>query len=66
MLESALKKLQHENMDPEAVNLSDIPRAMKLAKKVKEVADSLESNFYLLNKGKEKNLKKLKEKFYKN
>jgi len=59
LLEAALKKLEHENMDPEAINMADIPKAMELAKKVKEAADGLESDFYHLKK----KLKKLKDKF---
>lgn len=54
LLEAALKKLEHENMDPKAVNVPDIPKAMGLAKKVKEVADSLESEFYHLKKNQKK------------
>lgn len=60
LLESALRKLEHENMDPTTVNLADMPKAMELAKMVKNAADSLESEFYHLNKD---SRKKLKEKF---
>lgn len=60
LLEAALKKLEHENMDPTTVNLAEMPKAMNLAKKVKDAADSLESEFYRLNKDCKK---KLKEKF---
>ncbi|MGR3173600.1 MAG: hypothetical protein ACUZ8N_03280 [Candidatus Scalindua sp.] len=58
LLEAALKKLQHENMDPTTVNLTDMPKAMNLAKTVKDVADSLESEFYHLNKDYRKKAKK--------
>ena len=61
LLEAALKKLEHENMDPEAIKLADIPKAMKLARKVQETANSLESDFFNL----QKKLKKLKNKFSK-
>lgn len=50
LLESALKKLEHENMIPEAVNIHDIPQAMKLSEKIKKVADDLKSLFYVLMK----------------
>ncbi len=59
LLEAALKKLEHENMNPEAVNLNDIPKAMELAKAIKDAADTLESDFY----HHKKKLKKLKNKF---
>jgi len=60
LLDSALKKLEHENMDPSALTMEDIPKAMKLAKMVKDAADSLESDFYHLKKDWKK---KLKDKF---
>lgn len=57
LLESALKKLEHENMDPKAVSFDDIPKAMDLAKKVKNAADELESEFYYIKKDYKKKLK---------
>jgi len=50
LLEAALKKLEHENMVPEAVNVFDIQKAMELAREVKKAADDLESTFYHLKK----------------
>lgn len=52
LLEAALKKLEHENMIPENVNVIDIPKAMKLTKRIKDSANSLESDFYHLQKDK--------------
>ena len=60
LLEAALKKLEHENMDPTAIAIEDLPRAMELARNVKDTADTLESDFDHLKKDWKK---KLKEKF---
>ena len=57
LLEAALTKLEHDNMDPEAVGLSDLKKAMNLAKEIKETADGLESTFYHLQKNWKKKLK---------
>ncbi len=57
LLEAALAKLEHDNMDPEAVELADLKKAMGLAKDVKETADDLESQFYHLQKDWKKQLK---------
>jgi len=57
LLEAALAKLEHDNMDPEAVELADLKKAMDLAKDVKETADDLESQFYHLQKDWKKQLK---------
>ena len=59
LLEASLAKLEHENMEPEAVDISDLKKAMNLAKEIKETANDLESQFYHL----QKTLKKLKDKF---
>jgi hypothetical protein len=61
LLDAALKKLEHENMVPEAIKIADFSRAMELAKKIKEAANELESEFYRYKK----NLKKFKDKFNK-
>jgi len=58
LLEAALNKLQHENMEPSSINLSDLDKAMELARSVKNVASDLETEFY----HHKKNLKKLTEK----
>lgn len=57
LLEAALSKLEHEKMDPEAVELVDLKKAMNLAKEVKETADDLESQFFHLQKNWKKHLK---------
>tara|TARA_Y100000294_G_C8541767_1_gene331505 strand:- start:199 stop:1605 length:1407 start_codon:yes stop_codon:yes gene_type:complete len=59
LLEASLAKLEHENMEPEAVDISDLKKAMNLAKEIKETANDLESQFYHL----QKTLKKLKDNF---
>ncbi|HUV59412.1 MAG TPA: hypothetical protein VMW09_04795 [Desulfatiglandales bacterium] len=61
LLEDALKKLEHENMQPDRINITDQPRAMKLAKQIKEVANQLESEFFRCMK----NVKTLKDKYSK-
>jgi hypothetical protein len=58
LLDAALKKLQHEDMKPESINMSDISKAMKLASQISERAKDLEHQFYNYEKG----LAKLKEK----
>lgn len=57
LLEAALKKLNHENMDPTALSIGDYSKAMKLTKKIQERAHELESKFYHL----EKKSRKLKQ-----
>ena len=61
LLEDALKKLEHENMDPTAVYVHDLEKAMKLAAKVKEAANKLESEFYQLSKEYTKKMDKLQK-----
>ncbi|MEW6145013.1 MAG: hypothetical protein AB1598_08365 [Thermodesulfobacteriota bacterium] len=61
LLEDALKKLEHGNMDPKAVYVHDLEKAMKLACKVKEAADKLESTFYHLNKEYSKKINRLQK-----
>ena len=57
LLEASLAKLEHENMDPDAVELADLKKAMNLSKEIKETADELESQFYHLQKNWKKQLK---------
>ncbi|MBC8147416.1 MAG: ParB N-terminal domain-containing protein [Bacteroidetes bacterium] len=57
LLEAALAKLEHENMEPEAVEIVDLKKAMNLSKEIKETADELESQFYHLQKNWKKQLK---------
>lgn len=61
LLEAALKKLEHENMVPEAIDINYHKYAMDLAKKIKETADQLETRFYRFMKDQ----KKLKDKYSK-
>lgn len=46
LLEAVLKKLNHENMDPSAVNVADCLKAMELTRKIQKRANELESKFY--------------------
>ena len=57
LLEASLAKLEHENMEPDVVELADLKKAMNLAKEIKETADELESQFYHLQKNWKKQLK---------
>lgn len=59
LLEAALKKLNHPDMDPSAITKGNYQKAMKLTREIKGRADELESEFY----HHQKNIKKLKEKF---
>jgi hypothetical protein len=42
LLEDALKKLNHDGMDLEAILLEKIPEAMKLARNISEKANDIE------------------------
>jgi len=59
LLEAALKKLNHEDMDPTAINISDYPKARALTVKIQERARKLESEFY----HHQKSTKKLKQRY---
>jgi hypothetical protein len=59
LLETALEKLKHENMNTKNVNPFDIQKAMKLIKEIQERAGTLEDEFYHY----QKDVKKLKEKY---
>ena len=59
LLEDALKKLNHENMDTEAVLLEKIPEAMKLAREVAKRANDLEHEFYHIEKESKTKLKNI-------
>lgn len=61
LLEAALKKLNHNDMDTSSLNVSDIERAMKIARRIQERASQVESELYRH----QKNLTKLAEKFKK-
>jgi hypothetical protein len=59
LLEAALKKLEHENMNTTNIRLSDIKTAMELARKIQERAGELEGELYRH----QKDVKSLKDKF---
>ena len=63
LLEDALKKLNHRDMDPRQIALSDIANAMKLARDIQERANYLEGVFYHLEKNSKKKLERLEEKY---
>jgi len=66
LLEAALKKLNHENMTPEAVAIEDIEKAANWANQIQTRAHHLYNEFdHLKNDTKEK-LKALKNKYAKN
>ena len=46
LMEAAYKKLTHDDMDLKAIAVSDLPKARKLAVKIKDRADDLESEIY--------------------
>ncbi len=61
LLESAVKKLNHQEMHTDSVHIEDIPKAMKLAKEIQLRAGEIESEFF----HHQKNTKKLKDKYKK-
>jgi len=63
LLNSALNKMNHENMQTEKVASVDIPKARTLAFKIKKRADELESEFYQLEKKMKKNIVNLTKKY---
>jgi len=50
LLEDALKKLKHKNMDPEAIDCTNLNKAIKLAEEIKKCANKLRKEFYHLMK----------------
>ena len=54
LLEGALRKLNHDDMRPDAINASDIAKAMQLARQIKERAEHLEHKFYDYQKSQRK------------
>ena len=54
LLDAALKKLNHENMQTDAINIADIPRAMEIVRALRERAKEIESEFYHYQKECEK------------
>lgn len=62
LLKASLRKLNHDNMNANSVIISDLPKARKLAFKIKSRADELESEFFNLEKNTKKDLKSLAQK----
>ncbi len=58
LLESAYKKLTHNDMDPQAIAVGDFKKARKLAGDIKTKADEIETQIYR----QEKDYKKLEQK----
>jgi hypothetical protein len=50
LLEGALKKLNHENMDPESISIYDLKHAMRVAEQIVIRADELKSTLFQLQK----------------
>lgn len=50
LLEAALDKLQHKQMDPRKVEVFQYEEAMKLTREIQKAAKDLEHEFYQLNK----------------
>jgi hypothetical protein len=59
LLEAALAKLEHENMNPEAVTIFEYERAAGLTREIQKIAHDLEKEFMRLEK---ENKAKLKSK----
>lgn len=54
LLEVALAKLTHKNMDASAVNALEYERAMKLTQEIQREANGLEHEFFKLKKERDK------------
>lgn len=54
LLETALAKLTHKDMDPAAVNALEYEEAMKLTQRIQEAAKDLEHEFFRLKKERDK------------
>lgn len=52
LLVAALDKLNHSEMDVRAISLSDLPRAMALARKIQQQANIIERSIYQIEKSK--------------
>ena len=53
LLEQALKKLYHDEMDPEKVDvINDLEKAIEITQEIQERADELESDFFNIKKRK--------------
>jgi len=65
ILEAVINDLNRNSLDPRTLTLTDLPVAMKLADKIKELADGLSSDYYHMKKdyGSEAVLEKFAEKY---
>jgi len=54
LLVDALKKLNHENMDPISLDLSKLKQALDLTKQIQARANELEKEFWTIEKGSDK------------
>lgn len=63
LLNAALKKVNHENLQAEKVARVDLPKARALASKIKKRADELESEFYHLEKKIKQDIRNLTKKY---
>jgi hypothetical protein len=63
LLKSALKKLQHEDLNAENVLPGDFEEAMKLAREIANIAAEFEGTFYKLHKENHQKLTSLKDKY---
>lgn len=59
LLEASLNKLNHDDMDPNAVEISEIPKALKICNEIKKRANELGNKFFKH----QKQLKKITRKF---
>ena len=50
LLEDALKKLTHKDMDVEKIDLNDLQKALQLAEEIRDVADDLRKRVYARTK----------------
>lgn len=50
LLEDALKKLKHNNMEPEVIDYTNLNKAIKLAEKIEKCANNLRKEFFHLMK----------------
>ena len=62
LLEAALKKLTHDNMN-NIVRIADLPKARQLASKVRDKAAELEKEFYRLKKDGDEKSQQIQKKF---
>lgn len=62
LLEDCIKKLNHENMNVEYIDITKLHRAMDLTREIQKKANDLEHDFYQLEKENKRKLKGLSNK----